>query len=200
MSANEIIIVNTNPLGKSRLGTVTNKINTLGNKTIANEKERAKLISKVITEELHIKAGFASVADWSERFIKMNKSTVSRINKVVTTFGDNEKIWNAFTMSQMFEMLNAPQTALDKIFPDMTVKEIRDIIKAEKEIIDENSGDETDANSGDENNNIIDVEAESIATTAEDFTVALSIIRKHMKDGTAFTVKPDGDGWKIEVL
>lgn len=35
---------------------------------------------------------------------------------------------------------------------------------------------------------------------AEDFTVALSIIRKHMKDGTAFTVKPDGDGWKIEVL
>lgn len=101
---------------------------------------------------------------------------------------------------------NYNAAALDKIFPDMTVKEIRDIIKAEKEIIDvtpggdENSGDETDENSGDENNNIIDVESESIATAAEDFTVALSIIRKHMKDGTAFTVKPDGDGWKIEVL
>ena len=144
---NEIILAGTNELGQSKLGKVTQKIIKLNNGEINSEKERAALVAQVVNEKMY-EPTFKSVAEWSEQFLKISRSTVSRIVAIVNRFtptavytdeyGFEFKIWEQFTMSQMREMYRATdeQIARCNITPDLTIKEIRERLANDNEIID----------------------------------------------------------------
>lgn len=146
---NEIIIATTNELGTGKLATTTNKIIDLSNKDTENEKTRAVLIANVVNEKLYEKGGFTAASEWAEKYLMMNKSTLSRIVKAANRFSNDVNVWKFFTLSQMFEMSACTDEKLNRleIKPSMSCKQIRDIIKADAEIIsapnDETPNDET---------------------------------------------------------
>ena len=134
---NEIIIAKTNELGTGKLATTTNKIIDLSNKDTENEKTRACLIANVVNEKLYEKGGFTAASEWAEKYLMMNKSTLSRIVKAANRFSNDVNVWKFFTLSQMFEMSACTDEKLNRleIKPSMTCKQIRDIIKADDEVI-----------------------------------------------------------------
>lgn len=146
---NEIIIAKTNELGTGKLATTTNEIIELSNKDTENEKTRACLIANVVNEKLYEKGGFTAASEWAEKYLLMNKSTLSRIVKAANRFSKDVNVWKHFTLSQMFEMSACTDEKLNRleIKPSMTCKEIREKIKADDEVIntpnDETAVDET---------------------------------------------------------
>lgn len=146
---NEIIITGSTGLGNSALGKVTARIIKSINTDINNEKARALDVAKVATEELYSKAGFATVAEWAEKFFGWGKSKVSRYCSIVREFADNTEIWDAYSVSQLIECLAlkgdyAPMSD-GRIIPEMSAKEIREYIKAYNTVIDIEAEDATDA-------------------------------------------------------
>lgn len=155
--ANEIIIRKPETLGKSKLGAITKKIIDLGNKEIENEKTRAQLITQVVDEEM-FKPTFETASEWAEKFLSINKSTLSRLLSVTRRFanvetvylandyGDTFRPWDDLTLSQLFEIYKATDEEIEAagINPEMTCKEIREAIKAKDEVIDIPDGAETE--------------------------------------------------------
>lgn len=135
---NEIILSRTNELGKGVLGTTTNKIITLSTAEINSAKHRAVLIAKVVNEKLFEKGGFENPSQWAEKYLDMNKSTLSRIVKTANRFSNDPEKWNSYTLSQLFEMNTATDEKLERcnITPEMSCAKIREAIKNDGEMID----------------------------------------------------------------
>ena len=197
---NEIIMNTSSELGQSLLGKITNRINAFTNAGIKSEKERARLISKVVTEEMYVKGGFKTVADWSEKYIGVNKSTVSRINKAVITFAENPEIWDNYTLSQMFEMVNASDDTISKITPDMSAKAIRALVKSEKDMVDVKST-ETNSCAGETENA---ENAENAENGKTEDNAELALINRALDDakrlmllGKSVNIEKTENGWKI---
>lgn len=205
---NEIIIRENAELGNSQLGKLTLKIIKLNNGEIKSEKERAVAIHKVYTERLFEKAGFATVADWSEKFIGMSKSTVSRICRAVNRFFNASDVWEAFTLSQMFEMykLEDAKLAALNITPDLTVAEIRRRIKEDSEIIDvqsdpaEDSAETTDP--AEDIAETADTEPEDNGRLVNDVTVLLQVVKQAAIHGDTIHIEKvltPTEAWRIVI-
>lgn len=177
--ANEIIIRKPETLGKSKLGTITKKIIDLGNKEIENEKTRAQLITQVVDEEM-FKPAFETASEWAEKFLSINKSTLSRLlsatrrfANVETTYTDKNgfmfNVWADFTLSQMFEMYKATDEEIEAagINPEMTCKDIRNALKAKSEMIDISDGAETEVEPATAESSDTETETEETETEAE---------------------------------
>lgn len=135
---NEIILSKTNELGKGVLGTTTNKIITLSTAEINSAKQSAVLIAKVVNEKMFEKGGFENPSQWAEKYLDMNKSTLSRIVKTANRFSTNAEYWERYTLSQLFEMASATDEKLERcaITPEMSCAKIREVIKNDGEMID----------------------------------------------------------------
>ena len=182
--ANEIIIRKSETLGKSKLGTITKKIIDLGNKEIENEKTRAQLITQVVDEEM-FKPAFETASEWAEKFLSINKSTLSRLLSVTRRFanvetvylandyGDTFRPWDDLTLSQMFEIYKATDDEIEaaNINPKMTCKEIREAIKAKNEVIDIPDGAETEATAEPAESSDTETEAEETEAETNGHTV-----------------------------
>lgn len=88
---------------------------------------------------------YKSVTEYAEKLLEYKRSMVYNLIAVAENFlakYENRSIFtldseNDFTMGQLQEMVSLPEKAIDLvnegiITPDMTAKEIREVIKAEK--------------------------------------------------------------------
>lgn len=178
---NEIILSKTNELGKGVLGTTTNKIITLSTAEINSAKQRAVLIAKVVNEKMFEKGGFENPSQWAEKYLDMNKSTLSRIVKTANRFSTNAEYWERYTLSQLFEMASATDEKLERcaITPEMSCAKIREAIKNDGEMIDVNPETETTETETTEAEAVesFDTETENVETQAIEFYNEGDVIR-----------------------
>lgn len=137
MTTEIIIKDNSAELGTGLLATTTHDIIILSATEINSAKERAVKIAKVVNEKLFEAGGFENASQWAEKYIGVNKSTLSRIVKAVNAFNGSH-YWNDFTLSQLFEMSSSSPEKLERccITPDMTCAKIREVLKRDDNMID----------------------------------------------------------------
>ena len=211
---NEIILTGNTELGRSVLGRATEKIIKLINTQIRDEKQIAVAVAEVDRTNAAVDAGFKNTASWAAEFLNFSKSKVSRYISITTRFKftkvtdeQGRDYWDIFTLSQLQEMLKATDEQLQRITPDMTVKDIREYLSFIDVGGDESESDEPDetADGGaDESDEMSDNGADDITDAFavdeyDDITVMLSVVKQHLlnNDGVSLLVVRHGDKFKI---
>lgn len=119
--------------GSIRLDRSIKKIRTEIERGVKASHKIAIELNNIKTNELYTDIGYDDFSSFSEKYFGLSKSQASRLTAVAETFlrpefgGKYEKYSN----SQLVEMLKANASQLARISPDMTVRAIRDLIKAD---------------------------------------------------------------------
>lgn len=119
-------------------------------------------LNNIKTNELYTDIGYDDFSAFAEQYFGISKSQASRLTAVAETFLRTEfdGKYDKYSNSQLVEMLKANAAQLAKITPEMSVRTIRDLIKSDNLMIDDNDNDDdnNDDNSGDSNDNNSGVE------------------------------------------
>lgn len=202
MTTEIIIKDNSAELGTGLLATTTHDILLLSATEIHSAKQRAVKIWEVVSDKLYENGGFENPSQWAEKYIGVNKSTLSRIIKAVNAFYHQPHIdengnpidtpfnyWEEFTLSQLFEMSSA---SIEKIIrcnitPEMTCAKIREALKRDGEMIDvKPSTDETtNPDETPDNNSEVSIpkpeETPEEVKETKDITVVCATVRHYKK-------------------
>lgn len=199
-------------LGKTPLAQSTINIITAINNGAKNDKEIAKEVYTVDYADLACAAGFKGIGEWAEKFFDWHKTKTSRLSSIAKRFyfeDEAKEIWEAYTITQMVEMLKATDEQLSAITPDMTAKQIRDYLKREGEMIDATAEtvpedvtpDETEAETEAET----ETEPETTTATAtytsvkytEDITEMLAAVKHYAQEGYNIMVNNGGGVYTV---
>jgi|GEM_PF-1995706 len=88
-------------------------------------------------------SGYNSVSDYAEKELQFDKSYTSRLIKLCESFSKRtksgspsmylDKYYEGFNKSQLIELLRVPDEYKHLVKKDMTIKEIRELVKSKKE-------------------------------------------------------------------
>lgn len=178
MEMNIIKITDANTTGNKKLDNAINKIYTEFNKGIKASHTIARTLEKIKNEELYLAVGSSSFSDFCESRFGISKSQASRLVAISERFlnvtvidpdGKAEYLYEEYTTSKLVEMLKATSEQLGEITPDMTVKEIRELINGkaieEKPDPDTDPDESTDTDKSKkkkDNNNSYDIAIQSL--------------------------------------
>ena len=156
MTEMNIIDVTKNSTGDKRLDSAIKKIHTEFSRGIKASHNIARELEKIKNEELFTVTGAESFSDFAENYFGISKSNASRLTAIAEKFlhetvidsetGKTVYVYEDYSTSKLIEMLKATPEQLTQITPDMTVSEIRNMIKGEN-LIEENTDTDTDTNS-----------------------------------------------------
>lgn len=153
--------------GSIRLDRSIKKIRTEIERGVKASHKIAVELNNIKTNELYTDIGYDDFSAFAEQYFGISKSQASRLTAVANTFlrPEFDGKYEKYSNSQLVEMLKANVAQLAKITPEMSVRAIRDLIKSDNLMIDDNdgnnddnSGDSNDNNSGDSNDNNSGVE------------------------------------------
>lgn len=195
-------------LGESPLAKATVNIITAINNGARNDKEIAKEVYTVDHADLACAAGFKGIGEWAEKFFDWHKTKTSRLSSIAKRFyfeDESKEIWEAFTVTQMVEMLKASDEQLSAITPDMTAKQIRDYLKRESEMIDAEAETAPEDVTPDETENETETEPETTTATAtytsvkctEDITEMLAAVKHYAQEGYNIMVNNGGGAFTV---
>ena len=200
MNVNDVTTLGKLPLAKSTINIIT-----AINNGAKNDKEIAKEVYTVDHADLACAAGFKGIGEWAEKFFDWHKTKTSRLSSIAKRFyfeDENKTIWEAYTVSQMVEMLKASDEQLNAITPDMTAKQIRDYLKRESEMIDAETETAPEDVTPDETDTEAETETEPETTTTtatytevkttEDITEMLSTVKHYAQEGYNIMVNNGG--------
>ena len=178
MEMNIIKITDANTTGNKKLDNAINKIYTEFNKGIKASHTIARTLEKIKNEELYLAVGSSSFSDFCESRFGISKSQASRLVQISERFlnvtvidpdGKAEYLYEEYTTSKLVEMLKATSEQLGEITPDMTVKEIRELISGkaieEHPDPDESTDESTDTDKSKkkkDNNNSYDIAIQAL--------------------------------------
>lgn len=133
------IVGTTTPTLKNlELTNVTNRIMEIGNSIRANMFEVAKLLAKVEDEELFKDDGFKNTVEYGVSVLGFKKSQMYDLLKVGHTFDTSTLSNGEYNTTQLQTLAPLGKEIIDKladegvISPDMTVAEIKDIVRDNK--------------------------------------------------------------------
>lgn len=186
MEMNIIKITDANTTGNKKLDNAINKIYTEFNKGIKASHTIARTLEKIKNEELFLAVGSSSFSDFCESRFGISKSQASRLvqisekflnEKVIDENGKEFYTYEEYTTSKLVEMLKATPEQLDIISPDMTVKEIRELINGKA--IEE----KTDPDPDDSNTDSVDTDDSTNSTnTTPDYSIALQALKDRLNN------------------
>lgn len=159
--------------GNSKLNTAIKKIDKELENGRKSGLEICRQLAKIKSEELYM-AVSDSFSEFCETWWKLSKSQGSRLANVGERFLLTSEEYNAYSSSQLVEMLKATDEQLEEIKPTMTVKQIRDLINPPKVIEDKSKDSDESENTNvlvestkDDESNIIDIDVDSGFTILE---------------------------------
>lgn len=144
----EIMVRENITLTNKTLKTATNKILSLGEKVKSALFEVAAIIAQVDREGAFQEDGFSSVHEWTEKCFGYKKSqsyamlnigkdwTEAKVNQAGKITGYVSAIDSGFSTTQIQQMIPAGRAMAQELYdeklitPEMTVKEIHEVIKA----------------------------------------------------------------------
>ena len=138
MDAITIVGTTTPTLKNLELTNVTNRIMEIGNSIRANMFEVAKLLAKVEDEELFKDDGFKNTVEYGVSVLGFKKSQMYDLLKVGHTFDTPTLSNGEYNTTQLQTLAPLGKETIDKladegvITPDMTVAEIKDIVRDNK--------------------------------------------------------------------
>lgn len=141
MTEMNIINVAVNSTGDKRLDSAIKKIQTEFSRGIKASHNIARELEKIKNEELYTATGAENFSDFAENYFGISKSNASRLTAISEKFlhetvidsetGKTVYVYEAYSTSKLIEMLKASPEQLAQITSDMTVAEIRALIKGE---------------------------------------------------------------------
>lgn len=141
--------------GSIRLDRSIKKIRTEIERGVKASHKIAIELNNIKTNELYTDIGYDDFSSFAEQYFGISKSQASRLTAVADTFlrPEFDGKYDKYSNSQLVEMLKANAAQLAKITPEMPVRAIRDLIKSDNLMIDDNDNDDdnNDDNSGDSN-------------------------------------------------
>lgn len=141
--------------GSIRLDRSIKKIRTEIERGVKASHKIAVELNNIKTNELYTDIGYDDFSAFAEQYFGISKSQASRLTAVADTFlrPEFDGKYDKYSNSQLVEMLKANAAQLAKITPEMSVRAIRDLIKSDNLMIDDNDNDDdnNDDNSGDSN-------------------------------------------------
>ena len=202
MEMNIIKITDANTTGNKKLDNAINKIYTEFNKGIKASHTIARTLEKIKNEELFLAVGSSSFSDFCESRFGISKSQASRLVAISERFlnvtvidpdGKAEYLYEEYTTSKLVEMLKATSEQLGMITPDMTVKEIRELIsgKAIEEKPDPDTDESTDTDTDKskkkkDNNNSYDIAIQALKDRLNNAIVSDEVITEDITAEDAF--------------
>lgn len=202
MEMNIIKITDANTTGNKKLDNAINKIYTEFNKGIKASHTIARTLEKIKNEELFLAVGSSSFSDFCESRFGISKSQASRLvqisekflnEKVIDENGKEFYTYEEYTTSKLVEMLKASSEQLGMITPDMTVKEIRELIsgKAIEEHSDPDPDESTDESTDKskkkkDNNNSYDIAIQALKDRLNNAIVSDEVITEDITAEDAF--------------
>ena len=202
MEMNIIKITDANTTGNKKHDNAINKIYTEFNKGIKASHTIARTLEKIKNEELFLAVGSSSFSDFCESRFGISKSQASRLVAISERFlnvtvidpdGKAEYLYEEYTTSKLVEMLKATSEQLGMITPDMTVKEIRELIsgKAIEEKPDPDTDESTDPDSDKskkkkDNNNSYDIAIQALKDRLNNAIVSDEVITEDITAEDAF--------------
>ena len=147
--------------GSIRLDRSIKKIRTEIERGVKASHKIAIELNNIKTNELYTDIGYDDFSAFAEQYFGISKSQASRLTAVAETFlrPEFDGKYDKYSNSQLVEMLKANAAQLAKITPEMSVRAIRDLIKSDNLMIEDNDNDDNnDDNSGDSNDNNSGVE------------------------------------------
>lgn len=202
MEMNIIKITDANTTGNKKLDNAINKIYTEFNKGIKASHTIARTLEKIKNEELFLAVGSSSFSDFCESRFGISKSQASRLVAISERFlnvtvidpdGKAEYLYEEYTTSKLVEMLKATSEQLGMITPDMTVKEIRELIsgKAIEEKPDTDTDESTDTDTDKskkkkDNNNSYDIAIQALKDRLNNAIVSDEVITEDITAEDAF--------------
>lgn len=202
MEMNIIKITDANTTGNKKLDNAINKIYTEFNKGIKASHTIARTLEKIKNEELFLAVGSSSFSDFCESRLGISKSQASRLVAISERFlnvtvidpdGKAEYLYEEYTTSKLVEMLKATSEQLGMITPDMTVKEIRELIsgKAIEEKPDPGTDESTDPDTNKskkkkDNNNSYDIAIQALKDRLNNAIVSDEVITEDITAEDAF--------------
>lgn len=119
--------------GSIRLDRSIKKIRTEIERGVKASHKIAVELNNIKTNELYTDIGYDDFSTFSEKYFGLSKSQASRLTAVAETFlrPEFDGKYEKYSNSQLVEMLKANASQLARISPDMTVRAIRDLIKAD---------------------------------------------------------------------
>lgn len=198
MEMNIIKITDANTTGNKKLDNAINKIYTEFNKGIKASHTIARTLEKIKNEELFLAVGSSSFSDFCESRFGISKSQASRLvqisekflnEKVIDENGKEFYTYEEYTTSKLVEMLKATPEQLNIITPDMTVKEIRELIsgKAIEEHPDtDESTDPDESKKKKDNNNSYDIAIQALKDRLNNAIVSDEVITEDITAEDAF--------------
>ena len=208
-------------LGNSRLDKATRYIVKSLIEDAKNEKGRAIKVHDVEFNGDAVKHDYTSTADWAEQNFRWHKSKTSRYIRIVDRFHDakdaaavNEngqplkpvdangvEIWEAYTVSQMVELLKATDEQLKRINNRMSVREIRDFIENDNKLINVPDGNNPDEQNNPNEQNNPEPNTPDNVKHYTDITVMLSVIKEAATHGERVVIEtinsPMGNAWAV---
>ena len=119
--------------GSIRLDRSIKKIRTEIERGVKASHKIAVELNNIKTNELYTDIGYDDFSAFAEQYFGISKSQASRLTAVAETFlrPEFDGKYEKYSNSQLVEMLKANASQLARISPDMTVRAIRDLIKAD---------------------------------------------------------------------
>jgi hypothetical protein len=142
--------------GSIRLDRSIKKIRTEIERGVKASHKIAIELNNIKINELYADVGYDDFSTFAEQYFGISKSQASRLTAVAETFlrPEFDGKYDKYSNSQLVEMLKANAAQLAKITPEMSVRAIRDLIKSDNLLIDDNGDDDNnDDNSNDSNDN-----------------------------------------------
>ena len=202
MEMNIIKITDANTTGNKKLDNAINKIYAEFNKGIKASHTIARTLEKIKNEELFLAVGSSSFSDFCESRFGISKSQASRLVAISERFlnvtvidpdGKAEYLYEEYTTSKLVEMLKATSEQLGMITPDMTVKEIRELIsgKAIEEKPDPDTDESTDPDTDKskkkkDNDNSYDIAIQALKDRLNNAIVSDEVITEDITAEDAF--------------
>lgn len=119
--------------GSIRLDRAIKKIRTEVERGVKASHKIAIELNNIKINELYTDIGYDDFSAFAEQYFGISKSQASRLTAVAETFlrPEFDGKYEKYSNSQLVEMLKANASQLARISPDMTVRAIRDLIKAD---------------------------------------------------------------------
>ena len=119
--------------GSIRLDRAIKKIRAEVERGVKANHKIAIELNNIKTNELYTDIGYDDFSAFAEQYFGISKSQASRLTAVAETFlrPEFDGKYEKYSNSQLVEMLKANASQLARISPDMTVRAIRDLIKAD---------------------------------------------------------------------
>ena len=129
--------------GSIRLDRSIKKIRTEIERGVKASHKIAVELNNIKTNEMYVDIGYDDFSSFSEKYFGLSKSQASRLTAVAETFlrPEFDGKYEKYSNSQLVEMLKANAAQLAKITPEMSVRAIRDLIKSDNLLPDDNNDD-----------------------------------------------------------